>query len=100
MDVRKGEVEGLLGHRITDGQFQKALGYAKHKQAHIYRQTENPVVLQRWYLVKLTEEYVRSLAFSKFTMDLCEALRNMEKERSVKDQGAQMDTPIVTGSAL
>ncbi|MCI9009446.1 MAG: hypothetical protein HFI13_15315 [Lachnospiraceae bacterium] len=42
----------------------------------------------------------QNLAFSKFTMDLCEALRNMEKEHSVKDQSAQMDTHIVTGSAL
>ena len=98
--VKKGEVEELLKSEITDDQFLKALGYAEHKQAYIYRQTKNPVALQHWYLVKLTEEYVRNLAFSKFTMDLCEALRNMEKEHSVKDQSAQMDTPIVTGSAL
>lgn len=98
--VKKGEVEELLKSEITDDQFLKALGYAKHKQAYIYRQTKNPVVLQHWYLVKLTEEYVRNLAFSKFTIDLCEALRNMEKEHSANCQSAQMDTHIVTGSAL
>ncbi len=37
------------------------------------------MVLQHWYLVKLTEEYVRSLALSKFTMDLCSTLHDMEK---------------------
>nr|WP_302143337.1 hypothetical protein [uncultured Schaedlerella sp.] len=98
--IKKQEVEELLKHRIADEQFPEVLGYAEHKQAYIYRQTKNPVVLQHWYLVKLTEEYVRNIAFSKFTMDLCEALRNMEKEHSVKDQSAQTDTPIVTGSAL
>ncbi len=100
MDVRKEEVEKLLGCRITDGQFGKALGLARSKQEYIYRQEGRPVVLQHWYLVKLTEEYVRNLAFSKFTMDLCEALRNMEKEHSANCQSAQMDTHIVTGSAL
>lgn len=95
--VKKGEVERLLKRGITDGQFLEALGHAERKQAYIYQQTKNPVVLQHWYLVKLAEEYVRNLAFSGFTMDVCEALRNMEKEHSVKDQSAQMDTHIVAG---
>ena len=47
------------------------------------------------YLVKLTEEYVRSLAFSKFTMDLCRALRDMEKEHSASCQSAPTDNHIV-----
>lgn len=70
-EIRKEEVEGLLGFQITDSQFTKALGYASRKQAYIYQRDERPVVMQRWYLVKLTEEYVRSLSFSKYTMDLC-----------------------------
>lgn len=96
--VKKGEVEELLKSEITDDQFLKALGYAEHKQAYIYRQTKNPVALQHWYLVKLTEEYVRNLAFSKFTMDLCETLRNMEKEHSANCQSAPTDIHIVTAS--
>ncbi len=40
--------------------------------------------MQHWYLVKLTEEYVRSLSFSKETADLCGTLRNMEKEHPTK----------------
>ena len=98
--VNKREVEELLGCVITDEQFNEALDYARRKQEYIYNRERRTVVLQHWYLVKLTEEYVRSLAFSKFTMDLCSALRDMEKEHSVKDQSAQMDTHIVTGSAL
>ena len=58
-----------------------------------------PVVVQHWYLVKLTEEYVRSLAFSKFTMDLCRALRDMEKEHSASCQSAPTDKSIVTAPA-
>ena len=53
-----------------------------------------------WYLVKLTEEYVRSLAFSKFTMDLCRTLRDMEKEHSIRNQSAPTDNHIVAVPAL
>lgn len=77
--VSKKEVEELLGCEITTEQFEEALKYAERKQAYIYKREKRPVVLEHWYLVKLTEEYVRSLAFSKFTMDLCSALRDMEK---------------------
>ena len=66
--VEKREVEELLGCEITDEQFEQALKYARHKQEYIYQREQREVVLQHWYLVKLTEVYVRSLAFSKFTM--------------------------------
>ena len=78
-DMKRQEVEELLGFAITDEQLQEALECARRKQEYIYQRERRPVVLQHWYLVKLTEEYVRSLAFSKFTMDLCRALRDMEK---------------------
>ena len=78
--VEKKEVEELLGCEITDEQFEEALKYARHKQEYIYQRERRQVVLQHWYLVKLTEEYVRSLAFSKFTMDLCRTLQDMEKD--------------------
>ncbi len=76
--VKRKEVEELLGCVITDEQFNEALEYARRKQEYIYEREHKAVVLHHWYLVKLTEEYVRSLAFSKFTMDLCSALRDME----------------------
>ena len=74
--VEKREVEELLGCEITDEQFEQAL--------------------QHWYLVKLTEEYVRNLAFSKFTMDLCSALRDMEKECSDKVRNTLVSNHIVS----
>ena len=80
--VEKREVEELLGCEITDEQFEQALKYARHKQ--------------HWYLVKLTEEYVRNLAFSKFTMDLCSALRDMEKECSDKVRNTLVINHIVS----
>lgn len=86
--VKREEVEELLGYRITDEQFKVALEYAQRKREYICRRGHWAVALQHWYLVKLTEEYVRRLAFSKFTMDLCGTLRDMEKEHSVKDQSA------------
>ena len=98
--VKKGEVEKLLGCMITDEQFNKALGYARKKQEYIYNRDHRAVVLQRWYLVKLTEEYVRSLALSKFTMDLCSTLRDMEKEHSVKNHSAPTDNHIGAVPAL
>lgn len=98
--VKKGEVEELLGCVITDEQFDEALDYARRKQKYIYGREHRAVVLQHWYLVKLTEEYVRSLAFSRFTMDLCSTLRDMEKEHSVKNQSAPTDSHIVTVPAL
>lgn len=94
--VKKGEVEELLGCVITDEQFNEALEYAGRKQEYIYKGEHRAVVLQHWYLVKLTEEYVRSLALSKFTMDLCSALCDMEKEHSVKKQSAPTDMNIIT----
>ncbi len=87
--VMKKEVEELLGCSITTEQFREALGYAGKKQEYIYGQERRLTVLQHWYLVKLTEEYVRSLSFSKETADLCGTLRNMEKEHPTKSQGAQ-----------
>ncbi len=98
--VKKGEVEELLGCMITDEQFNKALGYARKKQEYIYNRDHRAVVLRHWYLVKLTEEYVRSLALSKFTMDLCSTLHDMEKEHSAKNQSAPTDNHIVAVSAL
>ncbi len=94
--IKKQEVEELLKCKITNEQFEEALEYAKRKQANIYRLEQKRVALQHWYLVKLTEEYVRSLAFSRFTMDLCRTLRDMEKEHPVKDQSAQSDSYSVT----
>lgn len=98
--VEKEEVQELLGFEITDEQFEEALGFAQRKQQHIYDREARPVTLQHWYLVKLTEEYVRSLAFSRYTLDLCRTKRNMEKEHSASCQSAHKDNHIVIVSAL
>ena len=98
--VSKKEVEELLKCKITDKQFHEALEYAKKKQAYIYEQEPREVVMQHWYLVKLTEEYVRSLCLSKFTMDLCRKLSNMEKEHLAQHRGTPTINHIVTVSAL
>ena len=76
----KMEVEQLLGCHITDEQYIEAFKYAKDKQDYIYKQEKRAAVMQRWYLVKLTEEYVQSLEFSRLTMDLCKKRDDMEKE--------------------
>lgn len=95
-NVIKMQVEELLEYRITDVQFTEAMKLAEQKQKCIYQQENRESVLQHWYLVKLTEEYVRSLALSKFTMDLCSTLHDMEKEHSVKNQSAPTDKNIIT----
>lgn len=96
MEVTKGEVEELLKCEVSDELFEEALAYAKKKQQYSYKREKRAVIMQHWYLVKLTEECVRALAFSKFTMDLCETLNNMEKERPVNDQSTPIHTHIVT----
>ena len=83
MEVTKQEEEELLGCEIGDGLFKDALAYAKRKQQYSYEREKRPVILQHWYLVKLTEECVRDLTFSKYTMDLCETRNNIEKEHLV-----------------
>ena len=75
----KMEVEEVLGRKITDEQFIEAFKYAKDKQDYIYKQEHRAAVMQRWYLVKLIEEYVRSLEFSKLTMDLCKKRDEIKK---------------------
>lgn len=94
--MKRQEVEELLGFAITDEQFREALDCARRKQEYIYQRERRLVVLQHWYLVRLVEEYVRSLAFSKFTMDLCRTLRDMEKEHSANCQSAPTDKNIIT----
>ena len=95
MQIEKKEVERLLGCDITDGQFTEALEFAKRKQEHIYKHVHKQAVLQRWYLARLTEEYVRALAFSRLTMDFCMEFCNMEKEHLTKSQGAPTASHIV-----
>lgn len=99
-EVRKEEVQELLGFGISDEQFKEALGCAKRKQRYIYSREARPVTLQHRYLVKLTEEYVRINAFSRFTMDLCRTLFDMEKEHQFNEHGALRDDHILADSAL
>ena len=93
--ISKEDVENLLGCCITDSQFAEALGYAARKQESLYKRRENPEVLQREYLIKLTEESVRSLALSRFTMDLYRNLCNMEKEHPAGAAVQKMNNHIV-----
>lgn len=95
MEVTKKEVEELLGCEVDESLFQEALAYAKKKQKYAYEREKREVIMQHWYLVKLTEECVRALAFSKFTMDLCETLNNMEKECTDKCPNTLIDNHIV-----
>lgn len=67
----KEQIEQQLQCKIPESLYQDALKYAKNKQAYIYAKERRKVVLQNCYLVKLTEEYVRNLMFSRFTMNLC-----------------------------
>lgn len=100
MEKLKSKVEELLGCEITEEQFKEALTFAKNKQKYIYHKEGRKVVLEDWYLAILTKEYVISLAFQNFTMDLCRELHNMEKEHLFKEQGTPMINHIVTPSAL
>ncbi|MBR1741370.1 MAG: hypothetical protein IJ733_05780 [Lachnospiraceae bacterium] len=99
MDSTKKEVEELLNVQITDQQFSEAYKCAVHKQRYIFQQEKRREVKEHWYLVELIKEYVISLAFQEFTLDLCR-MNNMEKEHLPKRTGTPTTNHIVTVSAL
>lgn len=90
--MEKKDVEALLKCSISDEMYREALESARRKQRYIFSQEHRVVVLQDWYLLQLTKEAVISLTFQKFTRDLCETLRNMEKERQIKNPALQHAT--------
>lgn len=93
-EVEKEEVEDLLKRKVPDDLFQQALIYAKKKQAYIYSREKRAVVMQHWYLVVLTAEFVGCIAFSAYTVELC------RKKEHPKNRDAQLTTSIVTVSAI
>ncbi len=98
--MEKREVEEAMGAFIPDDLFNEALGHAERKQAYIFGQCHRQVVLQHWYLLALVEEYVRSLSFSQYTMDLCRKTHDMEKEHPAESRSAQTDNHIVRVPAM
>lgn len=98
LDVLKKDVENLLGFEITLKQLQEAYNLAIKKQKYIYEIEHRKIVLQYWYLTKLTEEYVRSLSLSDFTVELCRMIIDMEKEHSAICKSAPTTNHIVTSS--
>ena len=73
--MEKQELEELLGYSVTDNLFKGALGYTRNKQEYAYQ------------LEKRSDEAGRTL-------------RDMEKEHSVRNQSAHMDSHIVAVLSL
>ncbi len=69
--ISKAKLEVVFGSSITDSMFEEALNCARKKQAYIYQREKREEVLQEWYLLELTKEYIKSITLSKFTLDLC-----------------------------
>lgn len=78
--ISKVKLETLLGSSITDNMFKEALNCARKKQAYIYQREKREEVLQEWYLLELTKEYIKSITLSKFTMDLCREVCKTKEE--------------------
>lgn len=49
---------------------------AAMKQQFVFAREHRNVIMSIWYLEMLVLEYVRNLAFSHYTMDLCEVCGN------------------------
>lgn len=79
-EISKPELEALFGNSITDSIFEEAVNSARCKQAYIYQHSKREEVLQRWYLLELIKEYVKSITFSRFTMDLCREVCKTKEE--------------------
>lgn len=95
MQKIKKEVETLLGFEITEELFKTAYSYAERKQKLIYEQQQKAVVLEKWYLIQLTMEHVKSLVFSEFSLGLIRTMCNMEKEHPFTEQGTPQANHIV-----
>ncbi len=80
----KREVERIIGFNITDKQYKEAYGYAKKKQANIYKREHRTEVLKPCYLIKLIAECINQFAFAELTLILSKELYNIEKEHPHK----------------
>lgn len=78
MEAKK-EVEKLLGHDVTDGEFKEALEHARRKQELLSKIDKRPVITEHWYLITLIKEYIEICAFSRFTLERCKRLIDIEK---------------------
>ncbi len=101
--VTKREIEMLIGENIDKNLFEKALEYARRKQADIYEREKREVILERWYLEDLVRGYVISLTLSKVTLDFCKLINyrmdDMEKSAHIENYvDAQETTHIVANS--
>ena len=85
-------IENELNTKLTDEQFEeayemyaeivKAGEMAAMKQQFIFAREHRNVIMSIWYLEMLVLEYVRNLAFSHYTMDLCEVCGNKKEHLS------------------
>ena len=100
MEVRKEEVEKLLGYEISEENFDEALGHAKRKQELLSKIDKRPVIMDHWYLVILIKEYVEICAFSRFTLERCKMLQDMEKERRTNQHGTPTSNHILSASVV
>lgn len=79
--IRKN-IENELNTKLTDEQFEEAYEMAAMKQQFIFAREHRNVIMSIWYLEMLVLEYVRNLAFSHYTMDLCEVCGNKKEHLS------------------
>ena len=75
-------IENELNTKLTDEQFEEAYEMAAMKQQFIFAREHRNVIMSIWYLEMLVLEYVRNLAFSHYTMDLCEVCGNKKEHLS------------------
>ena len=92
-------IESELNTALTDEQFEEAYEMAAMKQQFIFAREHRAVIMSLWYLEMLVMEYVRNLAFSHYTMDLCEVCGN-KKERSSEQTSTHTTTSYCNTASL
>lgn len=102
METLKKEIESWLGFEVGDMQLKESVHHAEKKLASIILRYGDADGRRREpdYLAQLVCEDIKAGIFSKATLLRAANMHNMEKERSAKDQNAQMDNPIVNVSAV
>lgn len=102
MEKLKRDIENQLGFEVGERQFQKSLHNARKKLFSIISRYGDAGGRRREpeYLQELICEDIKACVLAEATMLMAVNMRNMEKERSAKNQNAQTDNLIVNVSAV
>lgn len=79
--MTKAELEEKVGMEMCDEMFERVARNATRKQDFLIERGDE-YAKEEWYFEELMQEQFRQLSFSDFTLSVCYAMAEMEKEHS------------------